>query len=101
MFERAGAAAGTDATLHSLRHTAAYRMAADPDLPLTDVQFVLGHALLTTTQLYLTPRKEESIRRLLAHHAGQVQQVRQRVRPSPPPGSGREPLDVLFGNGRW
>jgi integrase len=26
MFERAGAAAGTDATLHSLRHTAAYRM---------------------------------------------------------------------------
>jgi integrase len=54
MFERAGAAAGTDATLHSLRHTAACRMAADPDLPLTDVQFVLGHALLTTTQLYLT-----------------------------------------------
>src|SRR6185312_11057910 len=27
MFERAGAVAGTDATLHSLRHTAAYRMA--------------------------------------------------------------------------
>jgi integrase len=37
MFERAGAAAGTDATLHSLRHTAAYRMAEDPALPLTDV----------------------------------------------------------------
>src|SRR6516162_4363047 len=54
MFERAGAVAGTDATLHSLRHTAAYRLAADPALPLTDVQFVLGHALLTTTQLYLT-----------------------------------------------
>ena len=30
MFERAGAAAGTDATLHALRHTAAYRMAEDP-----------------------------------------------------------------------
>ena len=57
MFERAGAAAGTGATLHSLRHTAAYRMAEDPALPLTDVQFVLGRALLTTTQLYLTPRK--------------------------------------------
>jgi integrase len=37
MFERAGAAAGTDATLHSLRHTAAYRMAEDPALPLTSV----------------------------------------------------------------
>jgi integrase len=40
MFERAGEAAGSTATLHSLRHTAAYRMAEDPALPLTDVQFV-------------------------------------------------------------
>jgi site-specific recombinase XerD len=54
MFERAGQAAGSSATLHSLRHTAAYRMAEDPALPLTDVQLVLGHALLTTTQIYLT-----------------------------------------------
>ena len=37
MFERAGTIAGTDARLHSLRHTAAYRMAADPALPLTSV----------------------------------------------------------------
>ena len=36
MFERAGEAAGSSATLHSLRHTAAYRMAEDPALPLTD-----------------------------------------------------------------
>src|SRR6266516_6628398 len=41
MFERAGQAAGSRATLHSLRHTAAYRMAEDPALPLTDVQLVL------------------------------------------------------------
>ena len=99
MFERAGAAAGTDATLHSLRHTAAYRMAEDPALPLTDVQFVLGHALLTTTQIYLTPRKEDVIRRLLAHHAEQVAAGRQRARPAPAPGTGARALDVLFGNG--
>lgn len=37
MFERAGEATGSSATLHSLRHTAAYRMAEDPALPLTDV----------------------------------------------------------------
>ncbi len=49
MFERANTQAGTSATLHALRHTAAYRMAEDPSLPLTDVQFVLGHAQLTTT----------------------------------------------------
>ena len=38
MFERVNERAGTTATLHSLRHTAAYRMAEDPALPLTDVQ---------------------------------------------------------------
>ena len=97
MFERAGAIAGTDATLHSLRHTAAYRMAEDPALPLTDVQFVLGHALLTTTQLYMTPRKEEVIRRVLAHHSEQVRQARQRARPAPAPGYRPETLEVLFG----
>ena len=100
MFERAGAVAGADATLHSLRHTAAYRMAEDPALPLTDVQLVLGHALLTTTQLYLTPRKEDVIRRVLAHHGEQVRQARQRSRPVPAPGYRRESLDVLFGTGR-
>jgi len=99
MFERAGAAAGTDATLHSLRHTAAYRMAEDPALPLTDVQLVLGHALLTTTQLYLTPRKEDVIRRILAHHGEQVARARQRAAAAPAPGYRSESLDVLFGNG--
>jgi site-specific recombinase XerD len=97
MFERAGAVAGSDATLHALRHTAAYRMAADPGLPLTDVQFVLGHALLTTTQLYLTPRQEAVIRRILAHHGEQVRQAQQRARPAPAPGYRQESLDVLFG----
>jgi integrase len=100
MFERAGAAAGTDATLHSLRHTAAYRMAEDPALPLTDVQLVMGHALLTTTQLYLTPRKEDVIRRVLAHHSEQVRQARGRARPAAAPGYRRESLDVLFGTTR-
>jgi hypothetical protein len=54
MFERVNDRAGTTATLHSLRHTAAYRMAEDPKLTLTDVQLVLGHSQLTTTQIYFT-----------------------------------------------
>ena len=37
MFEPGGRGGRPDATLHALRHTAAYRMAEDPDLPLTDV----------------------------------------------------------------
>jgi integrase len=97
MFERAGQAAGSSATLHSLRHTAAYRMAEDPALPLTDVQLVLGHALLTTTQIYLTPRKEEVIRRVLAHHAEQTRQAAGRARPVPAPGYRPETMQVLFG----
>jgi integrase len=96
MFERAGQQAGSSATLHALRHTAAYRMAEDPALPLTDVQFVLGHAQLTTTQIYLTPRKEEVIRRVLAHHREQTRQAAARARPAPAPGYRPETLDVLF-----
>jgi integrase len=97
MFERVTARAGTAATLHSLRHTAAYRMADDPALPLTDVQFVLGHAQLTTTQIYLTPRKEDVIRRVLAHHAEQTRRATEAAAPMPAPGYRPETLDVLFG----
>jgi hypothetical protein len=82
-----------------LSRTAAYRMAEDPDLPLTDGQFVLGHALLTTTQLYLTPREQDVIRRMLAHHAQQTRQATERAAPPPAPGYRPETLAVLFGTG--
>jgi len=96
MFERVNADLGTSATLHALRHTAAYRMAQDPAVPLTDVQYVLGHAQLSTTQIYLTPRKEDVIERVLAHHA---EQTRKAAQSAPPPAAGYRPetLDVLFG----
>jgi site-specific recombinase XerD len=99
MFERANNEAGTTATLHALRHTAAYRMAEDPALPLTDVQFVLGHARLTTTQIYLTPRKEDVVRRVLAHHGEQVRRATASTPPPPAPGYRQESIDVLFARG--
>lgn len=74
-------------------------MIEDPSLPLTDVQFVLGHAQLTTTQLYLTPRKEVVIRRLPAHHAEQTRQAAARIAPPPAADYRPESLDVLFGTG--
>ena len=61
MFTRAGEALGKDWTLHDLRHTAAYRMARDPEMPLADIQWILGHARLSTTQLYLTPVPDDVI----------------------------------------
>jgi hypothetical protein len=44
-------------------------MARDPAMPLTDVQWVLGHAHLSTTQLYLTAPVEDVIATVVAHHA--------------------------------
>jgi site-specific recombinase XerD len=101
MFARASAALGANWTLHDLRHTAAYRMARDPALPLADVQWVLGHARLSTTQLYLTPMPGDVIAGVLAHHR------RRQPLAAPDPSAGgaadvassyrRESLDVLFG----
>jgi integrase len=107
MFARAADALGANWTLHDLRHTAAYRMARDPQLPLTDVQWVLGHAHLSTTQLYLTPLPGDVITEVLAHH-----HRRGRLTGSPvggPPdtagaaaasGYRRESLEALFGGRR-
>jgi integrase len=94
MFERANAVLGADWTLHDLRHSAAMRMAHDPQLSLTDVQWVLGHAHLTTTELYLTPTKDEVVQAVRAHHARQG-----RRDDPPPPAAGYDPqsLAVLFG----
>jgi integrase len=98
MFERVNQQAGTTATLHALRHTAAFRLAEDPSLPLTDVQAVLGHAHLTTTQIYTTPRTEDVIRRVLAHHG--EQERRAAARPaSAATGYRTETLGALFGTG--
>ena len=77
---RANAALGANWTLHDLRHTAAYRMAHDPEMPLTDVQWVLGHAHLQTTQLYVRPSADDVIASVRAHHA-------RRGDPAPPPGA--------------
>jgi site-specific recombinase XerD len=94
MFTRAGALLGANWSLHDLRHTAAYRMARDAGMPLSDVQWILGHAQLTTTQIYTSAPLEETIASVLAHHA-------RRAAAPPLPAAGGpeyrpESLDVLF-----
>lgn len=86
---------GSNWTLHDLRHTAAYRMARDPELALTDVQWVLGHAHLTTTQIYLPAGRDEIVEAVRAHHE---RQTRQAQLPSiPAVGYRPESLNDLFG----
>jgi integrase len=60
---------GTNWTLHDLRHTAAQRMLADPAFTLVDVQTILRHASVTTTQIYTQPRLEDLIGKVLEHYA--------------------------------
>jgi hypothetical protein len=63
------------------------------------VQWVLGHASLTSTQIYVVPTAEDAIEATLAHHRRQSE-----ARPAPPepaPDYRAESLDVLFGKGRW
>jgi integrase len=94
MFTRANDALGSNWSLHDLRHTAAYRMARDPQMPLTDVQWVLGHAHLSTTQRYLNPVTEDVIAGVLAFH----QRQRDRDQGTPPAAGYRaESLQILFG----
>ena len=95
MFGRAQQALGSNWSLHDLRHSAAYRMANDPGMSLVDVQWVLGHAHLTTTEIYLTPNPDQLVERLLAHHARQSEATKQP--PAPAPGYRPEVLRTLFG----
>jgi len=94
MFTRAGDSLGKSWTLHDLRHTAAYRMARDPEMPLADIQWILGHARLSTTQLYLTPVPDDVIASVIAFHARRARPAL----PAPEPGGYRPgTLQVLFG----
>jgi site-specific recombinase XerD len=95
---RANTALGTNWSWHDLRHTAAYRMAGDPNMPLVDLQWLLGHARITATQIYLRPRQEEVIGRLRQYHQRRMAQPET----APPVLSGgyrAEVLATLLGTG--
>ena len=63
-------------------------------MSLVDVQWVLGHSHLSTTEVYLTPNPGELVERLLAHHARQAEAPPAR----PAPGYRPEVLQVLLGD---
>ena len=60
------------------------------------MQWVLGHAHLSTTEIYTAPAPDEVIARMLAHHE---RQRTQQARPPAPPAPGYRPevLAALFG----
>jgi hypothetical protein len=71
-------------------------------LEITDVQWVLGHAQLATTQLYLSAPAGEVIASVLAYHARMAAGKERSPSAEPPPGLRYRPesLEVLFGRPR-
>ncbi|WP_255450588.1 tyrosine-type recombinase/integrase [Skermania sp. ID1734] len=69
VLRRANARLGTNWSLHDFRHTAAHRLLADPTFTLVDVQTILRHASITTTQIYTQPRLEDLVEKMLEHFA--------------------------------
>lgn len=96
VFTRAATALGANWTLHDLRHAALKRMAQDPQMSLADVQWVAGHARITTTEIYLEPAQDDVVAHVLAHHQRQRDE---RARPPAPPAPGYRPevLETLIG----
>lgn len=99
MMRRLNVTLGTAWTLHDFRHTAAVRMANDPQVTITDIQRILGHASLATTQEYLRTYDADVFERIRDHLA-------RRDDPPPPPAAdnisyGNADLNELTGTSGW
>lgn len=101
VLRRANEALDTNWTMHDLRHTCALRMLRDRNLTLRDIQEILGHAHLSTTQLYLEVEPEEVIRHVHQHLIALKQRAATPA-PAPKPAHGYDAADltVLFGGSR-
>lgn len=69
VLQRANRALGSNWVLHDFRHTAATRMLSDPAFTLVDVQTLLRHANVSTTQIYTQPRLEELVSKVVEYYA--------------------------------
>jgi integrase len=99
VLRRVNTRLATNWTMHDLRHTCAIRMLRDARLSLRDIQVILGHAHLSTTQLYLDQDDHDVISRVHEH----LKTVRDRppatAAVSPPAGANYDAADlaILFG----
>jgi integrase len=99
IFRRINQALGSNWTLHDLRHTAAMRMADDRRVSLTDIQRILGHSSLSTTQEYLRSRDEDVFARIREHLKNPRPQIPATA--MIPEGYSEGDLRELFGGQGW
>ena len=97
VLRRANAQLGANWTMHDARHTCALRMVRDQRLSLRDVQTILGHVEITTTQIYLEEDDYEVINRVREHLNDQAERASRP--PTPAQGYRQADLDVLFTGG--
>lgn len=90
-LQRANTRLGTNWTLHDLRHTAATRMANDPQLTLPEVQRILRHANASTVGVYTRVRVDDIFDKLQEHYS------RPRVEATYPADYAAEDMAVIFG----
>ena len=93
VLRRVNQVLGANWTMHDVRHTCALRMTRDPRLSLPDIQRILGHAHLSTTQLYLEADDREVIDRVREYLATPPPAAST----TPAPGYAAEDLAVLLG----
>jgi len=96
LLRRANVVLGSNWTMHDARHTCAIRMVRDDALSLRDIQTILGHAHLATTQIYLEDDDTEVFRRVRQHLASREEAAHE----APLPVAGgydAADLAVLFG----
>lgn len=102
ILRRANSVLGANWTLHDFRHTAAIRMARDPNVSLTDIQAVLGHVHITTTEAYLRLRDDEVIERVNQHLALRAAENRDpEIEPEHPSPYSAADMTELFGGTAW
>lgn len=96
---RANERLGSNWSMHDLRHTCALRMSRDQRLSMRDIQVILGHAELTTTQLYLEADDHEVIHRVRDYLADRSSDVAGPAAPPQRTAGEYDPaaLSVLFG----
>ncbi|MFG3026483.1 tyrosine-type recombinase/integrase [Streptomyces sp. NPDC048254] len=91
VLQRANEKLKTNWTLHDLRHTAANRMANDPNLTLAQVRVIMRHTDLATTGRYLNARVEDLFDALQQHYN------QPRVERSFAPGYDPAEVEAVFG----
>ncbi|WP_327115072.1 site-specific integrase [Nocardia sp. NBC_01730] len=91
VLNRANERLGANVTFHDLRHTYAMRLMDDPNLLITDIQRLMRHRSLASTQIHARARIDNLVRKMREHYARPAP-----AEPAPDPSYDPAAMAVLF-----